>query len=251
MTACPILRAGSSRSPCAPRLLPRACCPEPAAPSVPPLRRDRSSSAPRSVEFRVEIGPVPHRDRSGPGSSPARGCRCGARALAQILGRRPARTASAASRWGGRDRAQAGKTGSPPHCMGPVSPAWPGRSPAPAPLGCGRAASCGLRPVRAGTSTYLPNTNVPFSHPSEVYPQKDGRKVRSRGEGTFTWGRYVHVLLQTLARPQAPVAPEGRARVLASARCPAPRAGPLFGPAGGSAVRPRGRAPLSGPAITD
>ena len=26
-------------------------------------RRDRSSSAPRSVHFRVEIGPVPHRDR--------------------------------------------------------------------------------------------------------------------------------------------------------------------------------------------
>ena len=29
--------------------------------------------------------------------------------------------------------------------------------------------------------------NVPFSHPSEVYPQKDGRKVRSRWKGTFTF----------------------------------------------------------------
>ena len=30
-----------------------------------PSRRDRSGSAPRSVQFRTEIGPVPHRDRSG------------------------------------------------------------------------------------------------------------------------------------------------------------------------------------------
>ena len=29
------------------------------------LRRDRFSSAPRSVQFRIEIGRVPHRDRSG------------------------------------------------------------------------------------------------------------------------------------------------------------------------------------------
>ena len=38
----------------------------PAAPcSLRPRRRDRSSSAPRSVRFRLEIGPVPARDRSG------------------------------------------------------------------------------------------------------------------------------------------------------------------------------------------
>ena len=55
--------------------------------------------------------------------------------------------------------------------------------------------------------------NVPFSHPSEVCPQKDGRKVRSRWEGTFTFcsrrapGRR--------ARPQVPAVPEGRARALA------------------------------------
>ena len=30
----------------------------------PPIRRDRSYSAPRSVQFRAEIGPVPRRDRS-------------------------------------------------------------------------------------------------------------------------------------------------------------------------------------------
>ena len=33
--------------------------------------------------------------------------------------------------------------------------------------------------------------NVPFSHPSEVCPQKDGRKVRSRWKGTFTFRRAV------------------------------------------------------------
>ena len=59
--------------------------------------------------------------------------------------------------------------------------------------GVGRSVSCrGDRPpgpadrCRAGTSTYLPNMNVLFSHPSELYPQKDGRKVRSCDEGTFT-----------------------------------------------------------------
>ena len=41
---------------------------------------------------------------------------------------------------------------------------------------------------RAGTWTSLSNTNVLFSHPSELCPQKDGRKVRSRDEGTFTLG---------------------------------------------------------------
>lgn len=37
--------------------------------------------------------------------------------------------------------------------------------------------------------------NVPFSHSSEVYHQKNGRKVRSRWEGTFTFRS---------ARPPAP-----------------------------------------------
>ena len=48
---------------------------------------------------------------------------------------------------------------------------------------CSRLSLCA---PRAGTSTYLPNVNVPFSHPSDLYPQKNGRKVRSRDEGTFT-----------------------------------------------------------------
>ena len=43
------------------------------------------------------------------------------------------------------------------------------------------------RPAARPTSTEVRHTNVPFSHPSEVYPQKDGRKVRSRWEGTFTF----------------------------------------------------------------
>ena len=42
---------------------------------------------------------------------------------------------------------------------------------------------------RAPTSTEVRRVNVPFSHPSDLYPQKDGRKVRSRWEGTFTFRR--------------------------------------------------------------
>ena len=54
--------------------------------------------------------------------------------------------------------------------------------------------SSGVRRVsRAGrqhqltTSTYLCRVNVLFSHLTELYPQKDGRKVRSRWKGTFTF----------------------------------------------------------------
>ena len=43
------------------------------------------------------------------------------------------------------------------------------------------------RPAARPTSTELRHTNVPFSHPSDLYPQKDGRKVRSCWEGTFTF----------------------------------------------------------------
>ena len=45
------------------------------------------------------------------------------------------------------------------------------------PAGAG-AGPCGPVPRR--------NVNVLFSHPSELYPQKDGRKVRSCWKGTFT-----------------------------------------------------------------
>ena len=41
-------------------------------PRVRPLRRDRFTSAPRSVRFRTEIGPVPRRDRSGSASRSVR-----------------------------------------------------------------------------------------------------------------------------------------------------------------------------------
>ena len=40
---------------------------------------------------------------------------------------------------------------------------------------------------RAPTSTEVRHMNVPFSHPSDLYPQKDGRKVRWCCEGTFTF----------------------------------------------------------------
>ena len=45
--------------------------------------------------------------------------------------------------------------------------------------------------LRAPTSTELRRVNVPFSHPSELYLQKDGRKVRSCWEGTFTFRRVL------------------------------------------------------------
>ena len=35
-------------------------------------------------------------------------------------------------------------------------------------------------PPRTGTSTYPPNMNLPLSHPSELHPQKNGRKARPR-----------------------------------------------------------------------
>ena len=54
--------------------------------------------------------------------------------------------------------------------------------------GGGLAGCAGARVERAGTRTYLSNVNVPFSHPSEDKPQKDGRKVRSRDELPLTLG---------------------------------------------------------------
>jgi len=50
----------------------------------------------------------------------------------------------------------------------------------------GRVPSGPAAPGGGGTSTYFPNVNVPFSHPSGVRAQKDGRKVRPCDEGTFT-----------------------------------------------------------------
>ena len=54
------------------------------------------------------------------------------------------------------------------------------------------------------TPTYFPNVNVPFSHPSELYPQKDGRKVRSRDEGTFTSSTTADDRAATRPAPPAP-----------------------------------------------
>ena len=50
------------------------------------------------------------------------------------------------------------------------------------------------------TSTYLPNMNVPFSHPSELNPQKDGRKVRSRDELPLTLRPAAPTSLETPRR---------------------------------------------------
>ena len=50
--------------------------------------------------------------------------------------------------------------------------------------------SGGVRSTLGGalprSSAVVDGVNVPFSHPSELYPQKDGRKVRSCWKGTFT-----------------------------------------------------------------
>ena len=74
--------------------------------------------------------------------------------------------------------------------MGDRSPRWRAESRRLIPTGRGpdRAGAPGRQP-RLTTSTYLCNTNVPFSHPSAGRGQKDGRKVRSRWEGTFTFRR--------------------------------------------------------------
>ena len=51
---------------------PRASVPFAEIGSLP--HRDRSGSAPRSVEFRTEIGPVPRRDRFSPASRSVQSC---------------------------------------------------------------------------------------------------------------------------------------------------------------------------------
>ena len=63
---------------------------------------------------------------------------------------------------------------------------------------------------RAPTSTYLRHVNVPFSQPSELYPQKDGRKVRSRWKGTFVFRRDSR-MSRSLA-PYLPSQPSCRGR---------------------------------------
>ena len=47
-------------------------------------------------------------------------------------------------------------------------------------------------PPRTGTSTYPPNMNLPLSHPSELHPQKNGRKARPRRKSTSTSKRPPH-----------------------------------------------------------
>ena len=91
-------------------------------------------------------------------------------------------------------------TARPEHCLcvrrveaALLPPDGRGRRP---PDDCFRAEAAGRPPGpllsasgRGGTSTYLPNVDVLFSHPSELRPQKDGRKVRPRDKGTSTSSR--------------------------------------------------------------
>ena len=63
---------------------------------------------------------------------------------------------------------------------------------------------------RAPTSTYLRHVNVPFSQPSELYPQKVGRKVRSRWKGTFVFRRDSR--MSRARAPDHPTQPAFRGR---------------------------------------
>ena len=74
------------------------------------------------------------------------------------------------------------------------------------------AAGAAGRPTAHPTSTYLPNMNVPFSHPSELNPQKDGRKVRSRDELPLTLRPAAGPPpdLQDSPAPKADIAPPPR-----------------------------------------
>ena len=83
--------------------------------------------------------------------------------------------------------ALAGETGGGASGVGDRSPRWRAESRRLIPTG--RGPETPGRQPRLTTSTYLCNTNVPFSHPSGVSGQKDGKKVRSRWEGTFTFRR--------------------------------------------------------------
>ena len=78
-----------------------------------------------------------------------------------------------------------------------------------------------FRAQHAGTSTYLPNTNVPFSHPSDLYPQKNGRKVRWCWKSTFTFRRAPDRARTTRpARiPAEPAQETGQARRAKPAPC--------------------------------
>ena len=88
--------------------------------------------------------------------------------------------------------------------MGDRSPRWRAESRRLIPTGRGpdRAGAPGRQP-RLTTSTYLCNTNVPFSHPSGGRGQKDGRKVRSCDELPLTLG------LAARLTPPAPSDPGG------------------------------------------
>ena len=116
--------------------------------------------------------------------------------------------------------------------------------------------SDGLRggPTVHPTSTYLRHTNVPFSHPSEVYPQKDGRKVRSRDELPLTSGpaaRPTHTRPREENRrgartpPSSSSRPAARPSRLLATRRPKARVSHNrhVRPGGSRARRPPGRRP--------
>ena len=68
--------------------------------------------------------------------------------------------------------------------------------------------------------------NVPFSHPSELNPQKDGRKVRSRDELPLTLGGGAHLTPPAPSDPGAFHGPAARLRRDDHGDSRAPAAGP-------------------------
>ena len=87
-------------------------------------------------------------------------------------------------------------------------------------IGSPLAGGCGSGGRQAPTSTEVGHVNVPFSHPSEVYPQKDGRKVRSRSGVLRTGARALRLLVVPAPVSDGPRG--GRPRIAAF--------GAVFGP---------------------
>ena len=207
-------------------------------PSAPPFRRDRSSSASRSVHFRVEIGPG--RGRLRPAVAGA----------ARVLLRRS---------WGdarpGRRRRHPGGEAATVHRRGRPArrlTAW-GRFRPPGLAGLLRRLRWDAGgPRRAGSARCAPERQRTFPTPTYLSPIRLSSTPRRMGE------RYVHV-----GKVRSRSAPDARPDAAPARKPPSPRKAepgcsplpavrprertPLLGPAGG----PRCPAPRAGPAITD
>lgn len=189
------------------------------------LCRRRPPPSSRPVVFRVEIGPVslaPHPDRQ--------------------TRWRPAR--HQARELDGARRPSSSTFLTPAHSPGPVQSArrvvrlregaaWTGSVAQTIDSGRGGAGRGGRG---ASTSTEVRRVDVPFSYPSEVYPQKDERKIRWCCEGTFTfrpvpYGRRGAAPARSLRGPSRPALEAG--------------AGGLRRPVGSSGRLRRGGGPIS------